>query len=219
MVNKKSIFTEYHHTSYGMNRYGKPKGQAGIEECIKHYSNLSLRDKYFTMKYINRAIADKDIFTEKELKNYLASLRRQKIISEEQAKDIFDLSKGILPKHEEISQAPELNEAKPKMQIKTPRYEKLIQEMRDRAAIRMEAYKNRNKPGRPSGKSDEDTDNSDELSRGESFENGIKSDRRNKNKSVDDNKPDEVLVDKFDGKPKLGRLPQRNIPLSRFGNN
>lgn len=211
----KKIFNEYHHTSWGMDRNGKSRGQSGIEYNID-YSRLSLKQKYYTKEYIARAIVDKDIFTEKELKKYLMSLRRQKILTETQANDIFELSMGILSKQEDAPKAPELNDSKSKAQIKTPRYDKLMLEMQEKSASRLEAYKNRNKLGRPFGKSDEDSEDSDKISSNKSSGSNNKSGRGTSNRFADSNESEGMPSDKITGSAEFTWLSHDNFSQPRL---
>ncbi|MBU4338153.1 hypothetical protein KKB43_03120 [Patescibacteria group bacterium] len=218
MIHKKNIFTEYHHTSRGMARNGKSKGQLDIEYCINH-SGLSLKKKYLTTKHIIRAIEGKDIFTEEELKKYFIPLWRQKIITEEQAENILNLSKGILPKHEAATVAPkmpEFKETKPKVQIKTPRYDKLMLEMQEKSATRMEAYNNRNKSGRPiSKKTAEDDENSDKISNSKFIDSNNKFGRGASKKFADNDNSERAPEDDMTGNIKLTRIAHNNFPQSR----
>lgn len=211
----KKIFTKHHHTSWGMVRNGKSRGQAGIEYNIDH-SRLSLKQKYYTKKYIASAIVDKEIFTEKELKKYLMSLRRQKILTETQANDIFEISMGILPKQEDAPKAPELNDSKPKVQIKTPRYDKLMLEMQEKSASRLEAYKNRNKPGRPtSKKTAENGEDSDDISNNKLGASNNPAKGAN-GRFVDDNKSEGESDDRITGNVKFTRISHNNFSAPRL---
>lgn len=225
---KPKLFNEYHHTPLGYNRSGKSKGQVGMEDLINKHSDLEWKEKYPVTKYLIRSVCNEETFTEKKFLAGLKSLQKKRIISDEDVRKIYGLSRGITPK-----QKVELKESKSKeddeeekkkavfkVQPKVSRFELLRRAIEKSAAQRMEIYKSRTKPGGSSDKTGETVKNPSAVPMpgNRSAENINKLGRGTNGKPNEDDINAE-LFEKF-GKvisnPKNTRLAHDNFPAKRL---
>lgn len=225
---KPKLFNEYHHTPLGYNRSGKSKGQVGMEDLINKHSDLEWKEKYPVTKYLIRNVCNEETFTEKKFLAGLKSLQKKRIISDEDVRRIYGLSRGIAPKRNNIDP----KESKPKeeeeeekkktvfkVQPKVSRFELLRRAIEKSAAQRMEVYKNRNKPGGSSDKTGEVKNPSAVPMPGNRSAENISRTGRSADVKPNEDDINAELFEKF-GKvisnPKNTRLAHDNFPAKRL---